>query len=103
MNTGMLDAACLAGKLARVTSGAPESLLTRYEQERLPAALGVLGLTDRLIGLATMRHPVKRALRDTLIPAVTALPIVQAYAARRLSQTSTLVERSRAWWPAAGW
>jgi 2-polyprenyl-6-methoxyphenol hydroxylase-like FAD-dependent oxidoreductase len=88
MNTGMMDAACLAGKLAMVTSGAPEDLLGTYEQERRPAASSVLGLTDRLIGLATMRHPVKRALRDTLIPAVTALPIVQTRAARRLSQTS---------------
>jgi 2-polyprenyl-6-methoxyphenol hydroxylase-like FAD-dependent oxidoreductase len=89
MNTGMLDAASLAGKLAMVTSGAPESLLSTYEQERRPAASGVLSLTDRLIGLATMRHPVKRALRDTLIPAVTALPVVQTHAARRLSQTSS--------------
>ena len=88
MNTGMLDAASLAGKLAMVASGAPESLLSSYEQERRPAASSVLGLTDRLIGLATMRHPVKRALRDALIPAVTALPIVQTRAARRLSQTS---------------
>ena len=31
---------------------------------------------------------VKRALRDTLIPAVTALPMVQTRAARRLSQTA---------------
>jgi 2-polyprenyl-6-methoxyphenol hydroxylase-like FAD-dependent oxidoreductase len=88
MNTGMMDAASLAGKLAMVASGAPEDLLGTYEQERRPAASSVLGLTDRLIGLATMRHPVKRALRDTLVPAVTALPIVQTRAARRLSQTS---------------
>ena len=49
-----------------------------------------VGLPSRtgLIGLATMRHPVKRALRDTLVPAVTALPTVQAHCARRLSQTS---------------
>jgi 2-polyprenyl-6-methoxyphenol hydroxylase-like FAD-dependent oxidoreductase len=89
MNTGMMDAASLAGKLAMVTSGAPEDLLGTYEQERRPAASSVLGLTDRLIGLATMRHPVKRALRDTIVPAVTALPIVQTRAARRLSQTSS--------------
>ena len=87
MNTGMLDAACLAQKLVLVTGGAPESLLGAYEQERLPAASSVLGLTSRLVGLATMRNPVKRALRDTLIPSLAALPVVQARAARRLSQT----------------
>jgi 2-polyprenyl-6-methoxyphenol hydroxylase-like FAD-dependent oxidoreductase len=88
MNTGILDAASLAGKLAMVTGGAPESLLCTYEQERRPAASSVLRLTDRLIGCATMRHPVKRALRDAIVPAVAALPMVQTRAARRLSQTS---------------
>ncbi len=88
MNTGMMDAGNLAWKLALVTDGAPESLLDTYEQERVPVASSVLGFTDRLVGWATMRHPVKRALRDTLIPAATALPIVQNRAARRLSQMS---------------
>jgi 2-polyprenyl-6-methoxyphenol hydroxylase-like FAD-dependent oxidoreductase len=68
MNTGMMDAGNLAWKLALVTDGAPESLLDTYEQERVPVASSVLGFTDRLVGWATMRHPVKRALRDTLIP-----------------------------------
>jgi len=88
MNTGMMDAQNLAWKLALAAGGAPGTLLDTYEQERVPAASSVLGFTDGLIGGATMRHPVKRALRDTLIPAVTALPVVQNRAARRLSQVS---------------
>ncbi len=48
----------------------------------------VLGFSDKMIGWATMRHPVKRALRDTLVPAATRLPTVQKRAARRLSQVS---------------
>ena len=88
MNTGMLDAQNLAWKLALVAGGAPETVLDTYEQERVPVASSVLGLTDKLIRLATLRHPVKQALRDTLIPAATALPVVQNRAARRLSQVS---------------
>jgi hypothetical protein len=35
-----------------------------------------------------MRHPVKRAVRDVLVPAATHLPAVRRRAARRLSQVS---------------
>jgi 2-polyprenyl-6-methoxyphenol hydroxylase-like FAD-dependent oxidoreductase len=89
MNTGMLDAGNLAWKLALVADGrAPDGLLDTYERERRPVASGVLGFTDKLVGLLTMRHPVKRAVRDTLLPAATGLPVVQRRAAGRLSQTS---------------
>jgi 2-polyprenyl-6-methoxyphenol hydroxylase-like FAD-dependent oxidoreductase len=88
MNTGMMDAHNLAWKLGLVTGGAPEALLDTYGQERIPVAADVLRLTDKMIGWATMRHPVKRALRDTLVPAATSLPTVQKRAARRLSQVS---------------
>lgn len=88
MNTGMMDAHNLAWKLALVAGGAPEALLDTYGQERVPVASDVLRFTDKMIGWATMRHPVKRALRDTLVPAATSLPMAQRRAARRLSQVS---------------
>ncbi len=89
MNTGMLDADNLAWKLALVADRrAPDGLLDTYGQERLPVASGVLAFTDKIVGLMTMRHPVKRAVRDTLLPAATALPVVQRRVASRLSQTS---------------
>jgi 2-polyprenyl-6-methoxyphenol hydroxylase-like FAD-dependent oxidoreductase len=88
MNTGMMDAYNLAWKLALVIGGAPDALLNTYGQERVPAASSVLGLTDKLVSLLTMRHPVKRVLRDALIPSAAALPVVQNRAARRLSQVS---------------
>ncbi|MFN2562116.1 MAG: FAD-dependent monooxygenase [Jatrophihabitans sp.] len=88
MNTGMLDAANLSWKLALVADRrAPDALLDTYEQERLPVARAVLGLTDKLVGLLTMRQPVKRAVRDTVLPIVTSLPAVQRRAAGRLAQT----------------
>lgn len=88
MNTGMMDATNLAWKLALVAGGAAEGLLDTYGQERVPVASDVLGFTDKMIRLGTMRHPVKRAVRDTLLPAATRLPVVQRRAARRLSQVS---------------
>ncbi len=44
-------------------------------------------------------HPVKLALRDTLIPAAAALPVVQNRAARRLSQVSAAYLASPLNWP----
>jgi 2-polyprenyl-6-methoxyphenol hydroxylase-like FAD-dependent oxidoreductase len=89
MNTGMIDAANLAWKLALVAQGrSPEQLLDTYGQERIPVASKVIGLTDKIVSLLTMRNPVKRALRDTLLPAATSLPAVQRRAAGRLSQVS---------------
>ncbi len=89
MNTGMMDAGNLAWKLALVAEGrASEGLLDSYGQERVPVASGVLELTDKLVGLLTMRNPLKRAVRDTVVPLITSMPTVQRGAARRLSQMS---------------
>ena len=89
MNTGLSDANNLAWKLALVASGrASDQLLDTYAMERVPAASGVLGLSDRIVGWSTMRHPVKRAVRNTVLPVVTSLPPVQKRAASRLSQLS---------------
>lgn len=48
MNTGIQDAYNLGWKLAAVLRGAPEELLETYEEERLPVAANVLGLSSRL-------------------------------------------------------
>jgi 2-polyprenyl-6-methoxyphenol hydroxylase-like FAD-dependent oxidoreductase len=49
MNTGMQGGYNLGWKLAHVLAGAPESLLDTYEEERLPVAAGVLGLSGQLM------------------------------------------------------
>lgn len=89
MNTGMMDAANLAWKLALVADGrGPESLLATYEAERLPVAVNTLGFTDRMYRWGIIRQPLKRLARDVLVPAVTQLPAVQRRAAARMSQVS---------------
>lgn len=48
LNTGVQDAYNLAWKLGHVLRGGPESLLETYEDERLPVAAAVLGLSKRI-------------------------------------------------------
>jgi len=48
MNTGIQDAYNLGWKLAAVLDGAQNSLLDTYEEERLPVAANVLGISTRL-------------------------------------------------------
>ncbi|MFC7384474.1 FAD-dependent monooxygenase [Sphaerisporangium rhizosphaerae] len=48
LNTGVQDAYNLGWKLARVIDGAPAALLDTYEEERLPVAADVLGLSTAL-------------------------------------------------------
>ena len=48
LNTGVQDAYNLGWKLAHVLHGGPEELLDTYQEERLPVAAGVLGLSSRL-------------------------------------------------------
>ncbi len=48
MNTGIQDAYNLGWKMEKVLAGAPDALLDTYEEERLPVAAGVLGISTRL-------------------------------------------------------
>jgi 2-polyprenyl-6-methoxyphenol hydroxylase-like FAD-dependent oxidoreductase len=50
MNTGIQDAANLGWKLAAVAAGADAALLDTYEEERLPIAAWVLGVSADLTG-----------------------------------------------------
>jgi 2-polyprenyl-6-methoxyphenol hydroxylase-like FAD-dependent oxidoreductase len=87
MNTGIIDAHNLGWKLALVASGrAPGDLLDSYGTERRPVADEVLRLTHTLVRYGTMSHPIKRAVRDVVIPALGRTPVIQRRAARRLSQ-----------------
>ena len=87
LNTGIMDAHNLAWKLALVVAGrAPDALLDSYGTERLPVAEEVLRLTHALVRYGTISHPVKRRVRDILVPALGRSPVMQRRAARRLSQ-----------------
>jgi 2-polyprenyl-6-methoxyphenol hydroxylase-like FAD-dependent oxidoreductase len=87
LNTGILDAHNLGWKLALVASGrAAEVLLDTYGAERRPVAEEVLRLTHALVRYGTISHPVKRRVRDVVVPALGRSAVIQRRAARRISQ-----------------
>ena len=82
----MLDAHNLGWKLALVASGrAPDDLLDSYGAERRPVADEVLKLTHALVRYGTISHPIKRRIRDIVVPALGRTAVIQRRAARRLS------------------
>ena len=89
MNTGITDAHNLGWKLALVAaSRAPGQLLDTYGREREPVAAQVLGLTHTLVRFGTVTHPVKRALRDTIVPAAFQVGPIHRRAVRRWTQVN---------------
>src|SRR5215469_9919911 len=56
LNTGIQDAYNLGWKLASVLRGDPESLLDTYEEERLPVAAAVLGLSSHLYKTRSLKR-----------------------------------------------
>jgi hypothetical protein len=86
MNTGIMDAHNVGWKLALVVAGrAPDALLDSYGTERFPVARDVLKLTDTLVRYGTISHPVKRRVRDLVVPALGRTPLIQRRAISRLS------------------
>jgi 2-polyprenyl-6-methoxyphenol hydroxylase-like FAD-dependent oxidoreductase len=87
LNTGIMDAHNLGWKLALVAAGrAPDALLDSYGSERSPVAEDVLKLTHGLVHYGSMSHPVKRRVRDVVVPALGRSPAIQRRGARRISQ-----------------
>lgn len=89
MNTGITDAHNLGWKLALVASGrAADELLDTYGDERRPVAAQVIGLTHNLVRYGTMTNPVRRALRDAVIPALVQVGPLHRRAIRRWTQVN---------------
>jgi 2-polyprenyl-6-methoxyphenol hydroxylase-like FAD-dependent oxidoreductase len=87
LNTGMMDAHNLGWKLALVAAGrAPDAILDSYGAERRPVAEEVLRLTHALVHYGSMSHPVRRRVRDVVVPVLGRSPVIQRRAARRMSQ-----------------
>jgi len=87
LNAGITDAHNLGWKLALVAAGvAPDTLLDSYGTERRPVADQILTLTHALVHYGSMSHPVKRRVRDVVVPALGRSPVIQRRAARRISQ-----------------
>ena len=91
MNTGIMDAHNLGWKLALVAAGrAPDTLLDSYGTERRPVADEVLRLTHALVRYGTISHPVKRRIRDIVVPALGRNPVIQRRAALLLTHVGVI-------------
>jgi 2-polyprenyl-6-methoxyphenol hydroxylase-like FAD-dependent oxidoreductase len=88
MNTGIQDGVDLARTLAAALAG-DAGALDGYEARRRPVALGVVALTDRATRMATLRSPVARLARNTLIRSVGRVPAVRRAFALRIAELST--------------
>lgn len=76
MNSGIHDAHNLADKLAKVMHGAPESLLSRYAEERRAAALALVQMrSDQNSRDMNARDPADRAERNRRLRAAAADPV----------------------------
>jgi 3-(3-hydroxy-phenyl)propionate hydroxylase len=87
MNTGILEALNLAGKLTAVLRrGAPLAVLDRYEQERLPIARRILRGTDIAFQFALSSNPLIAGLRPMLLPRILGTHWIQRRLATAISQ-----------------
>jgi 2-polyprenyl-6-methoxyphenol hydroxylase-like FAD-dependent oxidoreductase len=96
MNTGIQDAATLAGLLADVLAGrGGDERLDAYEASRRPVATAVVTMTDRLTRAATARNPLARTVRNTALSLAGRLAPVRRALAMNLSELSTDPNRSK--------
>ncbi|TIN66914.1 MAG: pentachlorophenol monooxygenase, partial [Mesorhizobium sp.] len=89
MNTGLIDAVVLGELLGDVINGVrPESELDLYETLRRPAAQEVIELAGRLTGMALVRTPLRRVLRNFVLGVVNMMPFVKRRISMKLSGLS---------------
>ena len=86
MNTGIQDAVSLASALTRTLHERDETILDKWQEDRLKIAHSVVDLTDRLTKVATISSPVLQALRNTAIELIGSLPFAQHAMAERLAE-----------------
>lgn len=104
MNTGIQDAFNLGWKLALVCQGyAAESLLDSYHAEREPIARQLLRGTSLFTKLATTRHSVPIAIRNTVAPLLSSRKVIQKRLFRLLSEIGIAYDRSPIVQQGKGW
>ncbi len=77
MNLGMQDAINLGWKLAHVIGGGADRVLDSYEVERRPVAAHVMRTTEPLTRIGVASSPIKRMVRDRVLPFALSLPPIR--------------------------
>ena len=86
MNTGIQDAISLASALHRALNDGDESILDKWQEERLKIAHSVVDLTDWMTKLATISSPVLKALRNTAVELIGHVPFARHALAATLAE-----------------
>lgn len=95
MNTGLQDAHNLGWKLALVIRGRADSnLLDSYQDERKPVIKEVVDTTDRFTRFLLIANPVALFFRKYLIKFMFAIPAINKYITRRMTQISIRYQHS---------
>jgi hypothetical protein len=94
MNTGLQDAANLAWKLAAVATGAPDTLLDSYNEERGAVGDALLSSTSRGLEAATTTSPFTALFRDLAGSAISHLPWLQNQIVSFISETAIHYRKS---------
>jgi 2-polyprenyl-6-methoxyphenol hydroxylase-like FAD-dependent oxidoreductase len=89
MNTGIQDAFNLAWKLALVAKGkACDTLLDTYPQERQPVAESVMKMSDGMLRMATIHHPLPQKMRNLLAPMLVNNEMIQQRVRNQISEVA---------------
>lgn len=87
LNTGIQDAHNLAWKLELVSRGkSPPELLDSYHLERHAVGVALLRGTDFATRVATLKHPVVRAVRNRMSSFLSSLEVVQQRITRNVAE-----------------
>jgi 2-polyprenyl-6-methoxyphenol hydroxylase-like FAD-dependent oxidoreductase len=86
MNTGIQDAISLAGALHQTIQSGDETILDKWQQDRLKVAHSVVDLTDRMTQVATISSPVLQAVRNTAVELIGSIPFAQHAMAEKLAE-----------------
>jgi 2-polyprenyl-6-methoxyphenol hydroxylase-like FAD-dependent oxidoreductase len=86
MNTGIQDGISLAAALNGTLRDGDESILNKWQKERLKVVHSVVDFTDRLTRIATLSSPILKRLRNTAVELIGNVPFAQHAIAEKLAE-----------------
>jgi 2-polyprenyl-6-methoxyphenol hydroxylase-like FAD-dependent oxidoreductase len=89
MNTGIQDAVSLAEALGSAPAGGKESVLGRWQEERLNVARSVVQFTHRMTRLSTISSPALKELRNLALAFIGHVPYARHALAANLAELNT--------------
>ncbi|MER6917162.1 FAD-dependent monooxygenase [Streptomyces sp. NPDC000594] len=96
LNTGVQDGYDIGWKLASVVRGQDPALLDSFEAERRPASVRAVRNGDQQIRMWLLRHPLARAVRDTVLRGLSGAGLLESRVVPLLAQLDLDLSKSPA-------